>query len=148
MVSKDLRVTHNAYFSLLRHAKQLLFFTFCDTTAGIGSRTGWMGQWKEAVRLDRHEVWNSYIDIHCGITRRYPLCGNILGVVRNQKQNCKGPKLYRKKKKWKGDNIWVFLDFFERGLFFNPVQWLNPWRLFKNPLRNWRTPRGGGEPKI
>ena len=29
------RVTKNAYFSLLIHAKQLLSVTFCDKTAGI-----------------------------------------------------------------------------------------------------------------
>ena len=32
-----LRVTQNEYFSLLAHTKQLLFVTFCDTTAGIGA---------------------------------------------------------------------------------------------------------------
>ena len=32
-----LRVTQNAYFSLLTHTKQLLLVTFCDTTAEIGS---------------------------------------------------------------------------------------------------------------
>ena len=30
-----LRVTQNAYFSLLTHTKQLLLVTFCDPTAGI-----------------------------------------------------------------------------------------------------------------
>ena len=32
-----LRVTQDAYFSLLSHAKQLLLVTFSDTTAGIGA---------------------------------------------------------------------------------------------------------------
>ena len=32
-----LRVTQNAYFSLMTHTKQLLFVTFCYTTAGIGA---------------------------------------------------------------------------------------------------------------
>ena len=32
-----LRVTQNEYFSLIAHTKQLLFVTFCDTTAGIGA---------------------------------------------------------------------------------------------------------------
>ena len=32
-----LRVTHNAYFLLLTHTKQLLLVTICDATAGIGS---------------------------------------------------------------------------------------------------------------
>ena len=30
-----LRVTQNAYFSLMTHTKQLLLVTFCYTTAGI-----------------------------------------------------------------------------------------------------------------
>ena len=30
-----LRVTQDAYFSLMTHTKQLLLVTFCDTTAGI-----------------------------------------------------------------------------------------------------------------
>ena len=30
-----LRVIQNAYFSLMTHTKQLLFVTFCCTTAGI-----------------------------------------------------------------------------------------------------------------
>ena len=41
---KGLRVTQNTHFSLLTYTKQLLFVTFCDTTAGIGAsfRThGW-----------------------------------------------------------------------------------------------------------
>ena len=33
-----LRVTQNAYFSLMTHTKQLLFVTFCCTTAGIEVR--------------------------------------------------------------------------------------------------------------
>ncbi len=32
-----LRVTQDAYFSLLSHTKQLLLVTFSDTTAGIGA---------------------------------------------------------------------------------------------------------------
>ena len=32
-----LRVTQNAYFSLITHTKQLLLVTFSDTTAGIGA---------------------------------------------------------------------------------------------------------------
>ena len=32
-----MRVTQNAYFSLLTHTKQLLLVTFCVTTAGIGA---------------------------------------------------------------------------------------------------------------
>ena len=33
-----LRVTQNAYFSLMTHTKQLLLVTFCYTTAGIEVR--------------------------------------------------------------------------------------------------------------
>ena len=32
-----LRVTQNAYFSLITYTKQLLLVTFSDTTAGIGA---------------------------------------------------------------------------------------------------------------
>ena len=32
-----LRVTQDAYFSLLTHTKQLLLVTFCDMTSGIGA---------------------------------------------------------------------------------------------------------------
>ena len=32
-----MRVTQNAYFSLITHTKQLLLVTFCDTTPGIGA---------------------------------------------------------------------------------------------------------------
>ena len=32
-----LRVTQNAYFSLITHTKQLLLVTFSDNTAGIGA---------------------------------------------------------------------------------------------------------------
>ena len=35
-----LRVTQNAYFSLMTHTKQLLLVTFCYTTAGIGASFG------------------------------------------------------------------------------------------------------------
>ena len=32
-----MRVTQDAYFSLMTHTKQLLLVTFCDTTKGIGA---------------------------------------------------------------------------------------------------------------
>ena len=32
---RDLRVAQNAYFSLLKHTKQLFLVTFCDKTEGI-----------------------------------------------------------------------------------------------------------------
>ena len=38
-------MTQNAYFSLLKHTKQLLLVTFCDIPAGIEvsvRRHGWM----------------------------------------------------------------------------------------------------------
>ena len=34
---RGLRVTQDAYFSLLTHAKQLLLVTFCKNTAGNGA---------------------------------------------------------------------------------------------------------------
>ena len=36
MDPRGLRVTHNAYFSLLTHTKKLLLVTFCDPTAKTG----------------------------------------------------------------------------------------------------------------
>ena len=44
MDPEGLRVTQNAYFSLLTHTKQLLLVTFCDMTAGIVSVMGQTGQ--------------------------------------------------------------------------------------------------------
>ena len=37
MDPKGLRVTQSAYISLLSHTMQLLFVTFCDTTADNGA---------------------------------------------------------------------------------------------------------------
>ena len=37
MDPRDLRVTHDAYFSLLTHTKQLLLMKFCDMAAGPGA---------------------------------------------------------------------------------------------------------------
>ena len=39
-----LKVTKNVDFSLLIHIRQLLFVTFCDTTAAIRSETRWDGR--------------------------------------------------------------------------------------------------------
>ena len=36
MDPRGLRVTHNAYFSLLTHTTKLLLVTFCDLTAKTG----------------------------------------------------------------------------------------------------------------
>ena len=36
MEPRGLRVTQNAYFSLLTHTKKLLLLTFCDPTAKTG----------------------------------------------------------------------------------------------------------------
>ena len=48
MEPRSLRVTQNAYFSLLTHTKKLLLVTFCETIAEIGvsfrthgNRDGW-----------------------------------------------------------------------------------------------------------
>ena len=61
MDPKGLRVTQNAYFSLIRHTKQLLSVTFCDATAGIGIskvRQTADDRWT----TDRLEGWKSYLD--------------------------------------------------------------------------------------
>ena len=65
-----LTMTQDAYFSFLTHTKQLLLVTFCETTAG-----NWK-KWKCDVRTDvrtygrtdRHEVWNSYLDVFAFVT--------------------------------------------------------------------------------
>ena len=64
--------TKNVYFSLLTHAKQLLLVTLSHTPAGIGNlevgRDGTRrtddGQRTDAVRTDRRECRNSYVDFH------------------------------------------------------------------------------------
>ena len=69
-----IRVTQDAYFSLLTHTKQLLFVTFCDTLAGIevsfwtdgrGSRNSYLdlksyqrAMWQ--VRLHSHKYCDKY----------------------------------------------------------------------------------------
>ena len=56
-----LRVTQDAYFSLMTHTKQLLLVTFCDNTAGNGAffRThGTTDGW-----TDRHDSRNIYLDL-------------------------------------------------------------------------------------
>ena len=37
MDPRGLRVTQNAYFSVLTHTKKLLIMTFCDLSAGTGA---------------------------------------------------------------------------------------------------------------
>ena len=65
-----LRVTQDAYFSLLTHTKQLLLVTFCYTSAGIqasfrtqrrtnGGRTD--------GRTDRRGSRNSFLDFACSL---------------------------------------------------------------------------------
>ena len=56
-----LRMTQNAYYSLITHTKQLLLVTFSDTTAGIGAsfRTD---AWTADGRTDRRGSRNSYLD--------------------------------------------------------------------------------------
>ena len=59
-------VTKNVYFSLLTHAKQLLFVTFCKTTAGNGASFWTHGRRTEDGRTDgrteRRGSRNSYLD--------------------------------------------------------------------------------------
>ena len=61
-----LRVTKDAYFSLLTHTKQLLLVTFCDMLAGIEVSFWADGTGRTDKRTDgwtdRREVWNSYLD--------------------------------------------------------------------------------------
>ena len=41
---RDLRVTQNAYFSLLTHTKQVSLAAFCDSTAGNGASFRTLGR--------------------------------------------------------------------------------------------------------
>ena len=50
---RGLRVTQDAYFSLLIHSKQLLLVTFCDTNAGIWS---WFSDTRTAEAEGQTEV--------------------------------------------------------------------------------------------
>ena len=56
-----LRVIQNAYFSLMTHTKQLLFVTFCCTTAGIEVSFRTHGR-TDGGRTDRRGSRNSYLD--------------------------------------------------------------------------------------
>ena len=83
-----LRVTKNAYFSLMTHTKQLLFVTFCYTTAGIEVRFRTDGgqtdrRMEDGGRTDGRGSRNSYLDV---LTAQvHPRCTNAL--------NCFGPTL-------------------------------------------------------
>ena len=61
MDPRGLRMNQSKYFSLWTHSKQLLLLTFCKSTAGIGSLKVWRDA--DAVRTDRCEGWNSYVDL-------------------------------------------------------------------------------------
>ena len=64
-----LRVTQNEYFSLIAHTKQLLFVTFCDTTAEIGASFWTHGRTDartDGGRTDRCGSQNSYLDNNVG----------------------------------------------------------------------------------
>ena len=58
-----LRMTKDAYFSLLTHSKQLLIVSFCDLNAGIVEWDRTTQTTINAVRTNRPEVWNNYVDI-------------------------------------------------------------------------------------
>ena len=66
MDQRGLEVTKNVYFSLLTHTNQLLLVTLCHTPAGIGNlevgRDGTGRRRTDAVRTDRRECRNSYVD--------------------------------------------------------------------------------------
>ena len=60
-----LRVTQNAYFSLMTQIKQLLLVTFCDTSAGIGASFRTDAQTdggRTDEQTDRRGSRNSYLD--------------------------------------------------------------------------------------
>ena len=63
MDPRDLRVTHDAYFSLLTHTKQLLSVIFCNETLGIGNSKWGRWQTKDSRWTDRREGWYSYLDV-------------------------------------------------------------------------------------
>ena len=53
MDPRNMRVTKNAYFSLLTYAKQLVLVIFCDTIAGIGNSKVWeMLEWQIYVGVE------------------------------------------------------------------------------------------------
>ena len=64
MDRRGLRVTQNAYFSLITHTKQLLLVTFSDTTAGIGAsfRTDTRRTDGSGGRTDGRGSRNSHLD--------------------------------------------------------------------------------------
>ena len=68
----SLRVTQNAYFSLLTHTKQLLLVTFCDKTAGSGVRFWTHGRQTDGW-TDRRGSRNSYLD------GKKSICSNFKG---------------------------------------------------------------------
>ena len=79
-----LRVTQNAYFSLITHTKQLLLVTFSDTTAGIGAsfrtdaRTH--GRRTDGGRTDRRGSRNSYLDSTNFLTKISHSTGPSMGI--------------------------------------------------------------------
>ena len=64
-----LRVTQDAYFSLLSHTKQLLLVTFFDTTVGIGASFRTDARTDGGGRTDRHGSQNSYLDEATGASK-------------------------------------------------------------------------------
>ena len=58
-----LRVTLNAYFSLITHTKQLLLVSICYTTAGIGASFLKHGRTANG-QTDRRGSRNSYLDLY------------------------------------------------------------------------------------
>ena len=55
MDPRGLRVTQNAYFSLLTHTKKLSLVTFCDTIVGIGA-SFWTHGWTDTEGWTDMEV--------------------------------------------------------------------------------------------
>ena len=56
MDPRGLRVTQNAYFSILTHTKKLLLVTFCDLTA------------ETRVSFWTHKEWNRNMDGQTDVT--------------------------------------------------------------------------------
>ena len=79
-----LRVTQDAYFSLLTHTKQLLLVAFCHATAGNGAkfrtheRTDGQTDRRTDGWTDRCGSWNSYLDINIGNKILKNICVSVM----------------------------------------------------------------------
>ena len=60
---RDLRVTNNAYLSLLAHTEQLLLVTFCDLTARIGVSFWTHGRTADGGRTEAEGQTDAEVEI-------------------------------------------------------------------------------------